>query len=519
MAAHRIGFLPIEIWDIIIDMLQWDSPATLRSLNLSCRDLHQRVSPVLFRTLRIIFATPRPSSGKAITLPNWEAAIRAETYAHVRFLVISGRPDSEGKNLEYPVSIQRLIESLPNLKSIRWRGIPFPPDLFRILKDRGPNTSLFYYEGRPNHLINNNALIGAPYIKSLSITCAIKMYSRRTRDMSTLTDIKALGDVVLSFPNLERLVLKHEASYDWKRAREPLLPLFHLDPKSKLPPSLRALSLASFRLTLSRRLHGRGVFNRGLRSFKIRVLDGDDTQVSESFLGILDKFLGQITSLHSFATHDLPKEVLHFITRHHGAHLRQLRFRETRFPQFRLSPDIDCLFSPEEIEQLARGVPLVERLGLDLRLQSRTPYPHLAALSHFPSLKHLELNTPNVYIKCLGPEPLKPWLSKLIAQEIFQYVDKRTAGRLTNVDIKVTEWEAFLTRTSQARPLQCSWVFAAWRRGVAAGANTSGDVDVLFQWCSPQAYAGLIEDDLYEQLMDSLGLGRSRMEDFGPPVF
>jgi hypothetical protein len=120
-------------------------------------------------------------------------------------------------------------------------------------------------------------------------------------------------------------------------------------------------------------------------------------------------------------------------------------------------------------------------------------------------------------------------------QDIFQSLFKQTAGRLTNLGIKLGEWEEFLKTPWRDTVLRSEAVYAAYnRRGASAGPGTAAasagpgattsedvDVDVLCLRIRDEAFAGVVEDDLYEQVMESVGLGpgRSMGADFGPVVW
>ncbi|KAL3462665.1 hypothetical protein BJX64DRAFT_288130 [Aspergillus heterothallicus] len=124
--------------------------------------------------------------------------------------------------------------------------------------------------------------------------------------------------------------------------------------------------------------------------------------------------------------------------------------------------DKDCLFSPDELYQLATALPRVERFGLDLRFEDKINYEYLDGIARFPSLKYLELNTP-VY-RGLDANAYSPkfWLDESVTKKLFQYVDSRTERHLAGLDIKVDEWERrMLHRKSHV--LRELWVFAAWR--------------------------------------------------------
>ncbi|CEL05633.1 hypothetical protein ASPCAL06751 [Aspergillus calidoustus] len=98
----------------------------------------------------------------------------------------------------------------------------------------------------------------------------------------------------------------------------------------------------------------------------------------------LNALVSQIHGLSEFMAYDLPKDVLYSVARHHGSSIRHLRFRHTDHkglhshrilqrntgelpPQAREGSFYGgCLFSPDELEDLSRQVPGLERLGIDM---------------------------------------------------------------------------------------------------------------------------------------------------------
>jgi hypothetical protein len=167
-----------------------------------------------------------------------------------------------------------------------------------------------------------------------------------------------------------------------------------------------------------------------------------------------------------------------------------------------------CLFSLEEIVQLSNGLAQVERLGLDLFFKDPTvckidklekvhtnisqPYDYLEALARFPSLKYLELNTPNF---CAVPS-----LGESIIKEAFQYVGARTERCLAGLDIKVGEWER-LFFGSKNKALIHNHIFTAWRES-----NVPNLVHVTHLPCRLGSFLHLAEDSMFEQTMHSAGL-------------
>ena len=283
----------------------------------------------------------------------------------------------------------------------RWRGLSFPPQLFSNLEKRCPAPS-FYYEGGLSQVIYHDLLMGAPYLRSLSITSRLEMMADRQ------IDINDLGALILTLPNLERLILKHYPGGPF-RFQAISRPIFDLPPGSSLPP-LQIISFANFSFTsqqaadwakcLAQRdvrslsLDGpAGTMStfidciscsiRTLNSVKIRVSDGTDPKISPHLNDSLDGLLRQNPALTSFAAYDLSTDALRSVIRYHGGHLRCLQFRRTRngrSPGFGFrnvdagryySPtavywDDECLFSPDDLRDLAYQLPAVERLGIDL---------------------------------------------------------------------------------------------------------------------------------------------------------
>ncbi|EAU31402.1 predicted protein [Aspergillus terreus NIH2624] len=265
-------------------------------------------------------------------------------YPHVPVLILSyAGYTSNGRSMPElrvdPALIYGLVAKLRNLEIIRWTRHAFPPLLFRDLNIRQPAPELFI-DGAPCDLVGAG-LEDAACIKSLSMT-----YGNRPSE----PDINALGKVISSLPNLERLILKHHPG-----RRHGVSPIFDLLLGSMLPP-LRILSLANFSFTSeqavgwARCLKGqslRGLSLDGtsqlselichlggcvanLQSLEIRISDGTAASTGPQMMELLDQFLQQITKLRAFSAYDVPKEVLHHAVHHHGNHLRRLRFRRTR---------------------------------------------------------------------------------------------------------------------------------------------------------------------------------------------
>ncbi|KAL2785306.1 hypothetical protein BJX66DRAFT_315085 [Aspergillus keveii] len=556
-SENGLNSLPVEIWILIVNYLKWDSWTTLHSLHLSCRELHRIVSPVLFRAVRICFppadrinacrfglgasrVPEGPASSRSIPMilmkpprewrfkapkaktaksrkvhPLIEPDIGRAVYHHIRELVVSCGYDYEEE--KYRESIPRLVDNLPNLETLRWRGIPFPPQLFQSLKARESPPQL-YYEGGPQALTSEPLLLGASFIKSLSITLPSTPLDKPVLD--------GLQKLILSLPNLHRLLLKQSADPMWRINGSPPLPLFSPDPDSRVPATLRVLTFANLTLNSEqagawarcfqklnlRHLDVSGLVGQvsgliealtgcvpGLNSFAISIIEKFDNNGGHAqILATLDEFFQQIRMLECLSVNYLPKKALLSAMRHHGRHLRQLRVQNTGPGEMYPGPTGArmCFFSPEEIVQLSIALPAVQRLGLDLGLKSEIPYEYLSALATFPSLTHLELDTPSYRV---ADPSWSPWLDKSVVKGIFKYIAARAQRYLTGLDIKVHVWEPVL-RTRKADPMRYAWIFAAWREAVAPRL-----IHVRCLTCNLEAYRILTEDSLYEQTMRRVG--------------
>lgn len=234
-----------------------------------------------------------------------------------------------------------------------------------------------------DELYGHSVLEGAPCIRSLSITFS--------SPPTCQTDINALGKVILSLHNLERLILKYHSGQPFRRRRP--LSIFQLPSGSTLPP-LRVLSFTNLSFDSEEAVRWAQCLQHqdlqslaldgttqicellscfsgcvsNLKSLAIRVSDGTSPDIIAQIVKSLDGFLRKITELRAFTAYDLSKEVPRPVTLYHGNHLRLLRFRHTRFP-FLEMPELqnsECLFSPDELRDLSTDLPLVERLGFEL---------------------------------------------------------------------------------------------------------------------------------------------------------
>ncbi|KAL2855759.1 hypothetical protein BJX68DRAFT_264108 [Aspergillus pseudodeflectus] len=173
----------------------------------------------------------------------------------------------------------------------------------------------------------------------------------------------------------------------------------------------------------------------GLRSFSLRVQD-TSPRLTDSAAGIHDtsprippqlseavtSLLHRTTNLTEFLAYDLPKHILHIVVSSHGGNIRRLTFRRTNFTGLQLGGPIHpptgvtllressaykgSLFSPDELQDFARRLPLLERLGIDLCFAGDLHLDILHAIATFPSLKFVELNMPHpTSIPTVGADP------------------------------------------------------------------------------------------------------------------
>ncbi|KAL3472560.1 hypothetical protein BJX99DRAFT_262238 [Aspergillus californicus] len=574
-----LSLIPVEIWALVFGFLQWESWTALHSLNLSCRLFHEIVSPVLFKALCIRF--PRfPGGMRNSQTDNKHKRLHERLrpdnivsfHHYVRFLTISGRNISVADS--HGASIVKLVESLPNLEIIRWRGITFPPHLFRVIKAK-QQVPLFHYEGLALPLVEDDVLLGAPFIKSLNITCRPKARCGNNIDINTL------GAVILSLPNLKRLVLQYNPGpHILGNTDCAPTPIFDLPPATTLPP-LRVLCLANFafspeqaaawarslaqRQTLHRldldgaadmtvlvdHLSNRGGAVSGLRSVSFRIHDATRSGNISRVTSSLGRLLRQITHLSAFSAHDLPKEVLHKVIAQHRGTLRQLRWRHTWFPLLdsyfasaqeqnpigvrRSSEErsLDCIFSPGELRDLTEKLPHVERLGVDLcfRRNAPLPYTHLSALASFPRLKYLELNTPTLQ-RTYVPIRDVPCVNESVAEDAFQYIAaerschgkegsaEATQSRLVQLAIKAGEWEYFTWDINDRSARYIPFAIVCWRKdATGAPPDTVRILRVDFQSSWRRVF---LEQDQFEQAMDVAGLWAGEREGglrFGPRIW
>lgn len=226
--------------------------------------------------------------------------------------------------------------------------------------------------------------MGASYIRSLDIT-----YTSTPTDHTDIN--QELGKVIVSLPNLERLILKHCANPHVRDNRP--MPVLHLPPGSTLP-TLRFLAFTNFDFTSkqaaawARYLRDRNLghlsldgatglsdlihaFSSGclshLESLLIQVSDVFNT-IKPQFFTLLDRFLQGFIKLQACTLCNIPNDVLHSVVRHQGCHLRQLRFVTSNMQIFRRLgyARLNGLVSLEEMDELSAELPLLETLGIDL---------------------------------------------------------------------------------------------------------------------------------------------------------
>ncbi len=233
-------------------------------------------------------------------------------------------------------------------------------------------------------------------------------------------EINALGAVILSLPNLKRLVLKYNPGPQiLNGANCPPKPIFDLPPATTLAP-LQVLCLANFAfspeqaatwarfLAQLQTLHHLDLDGAAdmtilinhlsdcpgavssLRSLSFRIHDATRAENISRVTSSLDRLLCQVKHLYAFSAHDLPKEVLRKVVGHHRGNLRQRSWRHTWFPlldeyfagMHELNPigvrrssehrSLACIFSPGEVRDLAEKLPHLQRLGVDLCFRRNT---------------------------------------------------------------------------------------------------------------------------------------------------
>ncbi|KAI9037681.1 uncharacterized protein KD926_000097 [Aspergillus affinis] len=244
-----------------------------------------------------------------------------------------------------------------------------------------------------------------------------------------------------------------------------------------------------------------------LESLLIRVFDGL-TLIKPWLVLILDRFLQEFIKLQACTLCDIPKEVLHSVVRHQGDHLRQLRFSTSHMETFRRlgRAEMDGLFSPEEIEALSAELPLIERLGIDLMMGEK--------MRVYRASKYLELNVP-------AHSTLRPvrdwttWLNASVAEEAFRYVDTmKQEVPLKQLDIQRAQIKPTLNFYPTVMPLDFWCIYSCWRE-----TGASNQVHVVRLPSKVGGLAPLTVQDLYEQTLDSAGLGDSEMAGFDPGIY
>lgn len=226
--------------------------------------------------------------------------------------------------------------------------------------------------------------MGASYIRSLEIT-----YTSTPTDHTEIN--QELGKVIVSLPNLERLILKHWANPHIRGNRP--MPVLLLPTNSTLP-TLRFLAFTNFDFTSKQaaawaqylrdrnlrhlRLDGATglsdlvhAFSSGclshLESLLIQISDEFNT-IRPRFFTLLDRLFQGFIKLQACTLCNIPNEVLHSVVWHQGCHLRQLRFITSNMDTFRRLgyARLNGLVSLEEMDKLSAELPLLETLGIDL---------------------------------------------------------------------------------------------------------------------------------------------------------
>ncbi|KAL3454428.1 hypothetical protein BJX65DRAFT_315670 [Aspergillus insuetus] len=461
--GNAVECLPVEIWVHVFDYLRWDFWSSLQALSQSCRALNNAISPLLFQTLYIQFPEEEAIIRIQKLLDRIQQSSESRVYNHARSLIVSYGSCFRD---EYLGAIGKFVESFQI-----WRLLPFPPNLFSNLKKRRSPPS-FYYEGPPIDILEQN-VTAALNIISLSLTF------RPDRAGGAKVNYNALRDVLLSLSNLKRLILKHHSGPH--RGSRPIFDLRRL----VLDGSIDLCELIN-RLSSLDSL-------TSLESLSVQISDESTPMITGPKISkALNALVSQIHGLAEFMAYDLPKDVLYSVARNHGPTLRILQRNTGELPPQTREGSYyrGCLFSPDELEDLSRQVPGLERLGIDMCFAEAMPVNHLDSLGWFPSLRYLELNTPlaeQMPTHYISKSSDRPWLDATIAGEIFSHVAEQKLLRgaagprpncdsvdwkpLEEVDIKQGEWEPRLQYYRHSRLHQLS-IYACWRG--CAGTNNQG---------------------------------------------
>lgn len=241
-----------------------------------------------------------------------------------------------------------------------------------------------YFEGWLHHLL---------VATSNHVSHCIRHLSVATSSMETLDGLK---HVLPALPCLDRLDMKYMTGS--QRSQRHTAPLFSLGSGDSIP-SLRTLCLTNFAVDSNqvtewdRCHHIRHLGLDGgaeslqlltlftgripdMTSLALRIRDGTSPDILDDLHSRLDKFTRSVNALAAFTTYDLSKGILPLVVSRHGPNLRRLRFRQTNF-NMRDEEQIRCLFTFEELQNLASGLPQLQRLGIDLRFKG-----HLMRTSH-----------------------------------------------------------------------------------------------------------------------------------------
>ncbi|KAJ5787306.1 hypothetical protein N7457_002296 [Penicillium paradoxum] len=404
-------------------------------MSLTCRGFRRLALPVLFETLHVHFLVGRGDTGRQMLQDLQEAG--DELLRCVRILIVSGgflyKPD----------------EDIPALVS-PWRGrFPLP---YRVLQDLDARQLVpsLYFEGWPSKLLDAPVKHVSHCIRSLSVASS---------DKASLDRVK---DVLVSLPCLDRLDMKY-----FNHSKRDSAPLFSLGSADSIP-SLRTLCLTNFTVDPKREnrwdqchhLRHLGLDGRGeslelltlftgkipnVTSLTLRIHDGTSPDISEDLCSRLDNLLQSVNNLAAFTAYDLSKDIIPLLVSRHGPQLRRLQFRQTGFNK-RDQDQIRCLFTFKELQNLARTLPRLQRLGIDLRFKGHLSYDVLSGAACFPSLEHLELNS-NFPFGETGANNRRPmvdsWLNTAVVELAFRYVvgEKRYYERIT--DPTTVPWSHF----------------------------------------------------------------------------
>ncbi|KAL5356747.1 hypothetical protein BJX96DRAFT_143291 [Aspergillus floccosus] len=362
--------------------LRWDSRSTLQALCLTRHGFRRLALPALFETVHIHFR-PERDTGCRMLQDLHKAG--DELLCCVRTFIVSGSflydPAQDPPSLLAPLLVS-LVEKLPRLVVLRWRGrFPIPDGLLQHLNTRQLVPSM-HFEGWPHYLLVAPFKHGLRCIRSLSVASYAK------------EELHGLKPVVLALPCLDRLHMKYRTRSEGDSAT----PIFSLRPGDSAPP-LRTLCLTNFTVDSERvdewpqchhmrhlgldggveSLHLLTLFTGrmpDMTSLTLRIHNGTSPDIKDDLYSQLERFLQRVHALAAFTTYDLPKAMLPLLVSRHGPYLRCLRFRRTS-SKMREEEQTRCLFTFEDLQNLASMLPRLQRLGIDLRFKG-----HLVCKSH-----------------------------------------------------------------------------------------------------------------------------------------